>query len=436
MKYIYITFALLFSTHLLHADDCSGGRYTDYIFDSYTVDENNIYARKQMSNGTWQNLRYDVYQPKDDTETNRAAVFLAHGGGFINLLNQKSPDIVRIARDLVARGYVVISVEYREEPTFLSLLSEEAMVKALARALIDIRSATCYLMDTTLNYNNPYGVDPSRVIIGGVSAGAVSFLHAVFLDSLTWAPPQYQDWILEVEPNTQALLDDKYCGANVIGLINVSGAVMDTNWIKPYKANEYPAVMHVHGTADNIVPYDIGLPFGLPTLPKLMGSYPIDQKLQAIGVRSELDTWNGLGHVPFFGVDLSSLFSPNPSDVIFTPTVLNPTLEHIGEFCSSLVGCPDIILSATNDQANKLNFYPNPNYGQFTIDLPDLKTAANGHIQIVNTNGQLVFEQDFRPDEKTVALNTDLSKGIYTLIVDFDGPFENKYLEEQLVILN
>ncbi|MEZ5023562.1 MAG: T9SS type A sorting domain-containing protein [Chitinophagales bacterium] len=436
MKYIYITIILLFISSSIKADDCFGGRYIDYIFDDYIVDANNVFARKQTSNGVWQNLRYDVYLPKGDTETNRPAVFLAHGGGFINLIDQKSPDIVRIARDLVARGYVVFSVEYREEPTFLSLFSEEKMVKALATALIDIREATCYLMDTTINYNNPYGVDPSRVIIGGVSAGAVSFLQAVFLDSLTWAPPQYEEWILEVEPNTQALLDNKYCGANVIGLINVSGAILDTNWIKSYNADNYPPMMHVHGTSDDIVPYNIDRPFGLPTLPKLMGSYPIDQKLKSIGVRSELDTWNGLGHVPFFGLDLQALFSGNPLDFIFTPTVLNPTLKHIGEFCYSLLGCPELVLNNSNNAYQELSFYPNPNYGKFTIELPSLQGSTHGNLQIMNGAGQIMYNQDINSNNTQIEINQALSKGIYTVVLNYDGPFEKKYFSERMVVLD
>ena len=81
---------------------------------------------------------------------------LAHGGGYIDLLDQKSPDIVELAIDLVKRGYVVISLEYREEANPFVLLSEESMIKAVGRSLIDIRDATCSIMDTTINFGNPY----------------------------------------------------------------------------------------------------------------------------------------------------------------------------------------------------------------------------------------------------------------------------------------
>ncbi len=438
MKHIYLLLAVLVFSLTAQADDCYNGRYKDHVFTEYEVIKNVIYDRKQKSGGGWQNLYYDVYLPKGDEETNRPAVFLAHGGGFIDLMDQRSPDIVRLAQDLVLRGYVVFSVEYREEPTFFSLLSEEKMVKALGRALIDIRDATCSLMDTTLNHDNPWGVNHEKVIIGGVSAGAVSILQAVFLDSLTWVPQQYQEWLLEIEPNTQALLDDKYCGANVLGVINISGAILDTNWIKPDKADEYPPIMHIHGTADPIVPYNIARPFGLATLPKLMGSFPIDQKLQQIGVRSELDTWQGLGHVPILGINFQALFSPNPINVIFNPIVLDTSLIHMGEFCYSLIECnertTEAITGIDQSKASSLNFYPNPNNGNFYVQLPEINGSISGTLKIINSAGQAVFGALINSQDNEIKIQQDLVRDYYSVVVNYDGPLETNYFVGQLVV--
>jgi acetyl esterase/lipase len=434
MKIFYTLLLMCFVFDFASATDCYNGRYKEKVFSDYEVIKDVIYDRQQKSNGVWQDLMYDVYLPKNDTLTNRPAVVLAHGGGYIDLLDQRSPDIVKMAQELVLRGYVVFSLEYREEPTFLSLLSEEKMVKALSRSLIDIRNATCYLMDTTLNYNNPYGVDPQKVIIGGVSAGAVSFLHGVFLDSIDWVIPQYKEWILEIEPNTQALLDNKYCGATVIGLINVSGAIQDTAWIKAENVHKYPPMMHVHGTNDQIVPYDIDRPFGLPFLPKLMGSFPIDQKLQAIGVRSELDTWNGLGHVPFFGFEIEELFGDNPIDFLFTPVVLDPTIEHMVEFCYSLIDCNEIIVTGLDLQkTQELGFYPNPAPGQFTIDFPTEHLNQSGILQITNSAGQVVYIENIPFGTSSYMINHPFSKGYYTISVSYDGV--NRSYAGQLMVL-
>lgn len=313
-------------------------RYKDEIYQNYRRISNVPYGREVTSYGVLQRMVYNVYLPPfKDTINNRPAVMLAHGGGFINFLDQNSPDIVKIAEGLAKRGYVVFSVEYREEQSFLSLFNEKDMILAVARSLIDIRNATCQIMDTTLNHGNPFGVDHNRVFVGGVSAGAVSFLHAVFLDSLSWMPPQYQEWILELEPNTQALLDNKYCGANLLGVLNISGALLDTTWMKSYKKNEYPAILSVHGTADGIVPYKHRYPFDIKTLPKLFGSYFVDQRARNLGIKSELQVWPGYGHVPFIGINLNALFSSNITNVAFDEKRFNKTLNQTVDFFYNLL---------------------------------------------------------------------------------------------------
>ncbi len=437
-KFYFIFFAFLFSSFNAYSQeiDCLDGRYKNLIFDDYEVLNEIVYARKQRSDGKWQNLAYDVYLPKGDTVSNRPAIMLAHGGGYIDFINQKSPDIVRIAQDLVKRGYVVISVEYREEPSPFSLLSEENMVKAVGRALIDIRDATCSIMDTTIKYN-PYGADPDKVIIGGVSAGAVSFIQAVFLDSVAWLPPQYRDWILEVEPNTQALLDNKYCGANVLGLINISGAILDTSWIKAYKKDEYPAMLHFHGTRDGIVPYNVNRPFGLSNLPKLMGSYPINIKANELGMDSYLDTWGGYGHVPFLGFNLQALFSNNPIDIIFDQMVLDSTLSKIERFCYRLIDCNDIVSGLGYNVVGETSIAPNPNNGSFKVDIPLEFVGKNARMEIFDIMGKRVLPSKFiNTLTSSIRFNEYLSPGMYKMLFSIEGGGESSNVLVGNLIVN
>lgn len=435
MKIFYL-FVLLFGTiPYVSATDCYDGRYKEKVFEEIDFIDNMVYATKPRSDGRMVNLGIDVYLPHDDAETSRPAIMLAHGGGFIDLLDQKSPDIVKLAKEMAERGYVVFSVDYREEPTFLSLFSEENMVKAVGRALIDIRDATCFLMDTTLNYGNPFGVDPEKVFVGGVSAGAVSFLQAVFLDSLAWLPQQYQDWILEVEPNTQELLNNKYCGANVIGIINVSGAVLDTSWIKAYKADEYPAMMHVHGTRDPIVPYNIAHPFGIQVLPELMGSYPIDIRAQELGIRSELDTYVNQGHAPIIGLNLQALFSDDPGDVVFNQYIMNQTINHMVDFCYSLIDCREVaILGIEDNEALVLNTYPNPSHGSFAVTVPESLLMQPSQLEIFNSAGQSAVSRSVSPVETTIIIDEDLPSGIYHAVLRSMNGKKRVYAAQVMVV--
>ncbi len=412
-KVLYIVLLLSFFITPTYATDCFNGRYKNRVFSDFTIMNNIIYARKQTSDGRWQNLPYDVYEPKNDTVSKRPVVVLAHGGGYIDFLDQKSPDIVELAIDLVKRGYVVISLEYREEANPLVLLSEESMVKAVGRSLIDIRDATCSIMDTTINYGNPYRIDYSKVIVGGVSAGSVSFLHAVFLDSLSWMPPKYQQWILQVEPNTQALLDNKYCGANVIGMINISGALLDTAWIKPNKI--YPPILSQHGTADPIVPYNFDHPFHITALPKLMGSYLIDKRYKELGLRSEFQSWLGYSHVPFIGgFNIDALFSQNPSAIIFNPYVLDSTKRHIANFCYSLIDCDERITGIKQNIINSnISIFPNPSNGNFTIPIPKETRNNQWNLEIFDITGKLQFQQIYTNNTEFITINEKLPSGFY-----------------------
>jgi len=433
-KFLCSLFIVLYFFQPTNATDCFNGRYKNKIFTNYTVLNNIQYARKQRSDGIWQNLVYDVYQPKNDTATLRPVIVLAHGGGYIDLLDQKSPDIVELAIDMVLRGYVVISIEYREEANPLSLLSEENMVKAVGRSLIDIRDATCSIMDTTLNYGNPYKVDYSKVIIGGVSAGSVSFLHALFLDSLSWMPTKYQNWILQVEPNSQALLDNRYCGANIIGMINVSGAILDTAWIKPNRA--YPPMLSQHGTADPIVPYNYDNPFHIPMLPKLMGSYLIDKRYKDLGLRSEFESWNGYSHVPFIGgLNLDALFGTNPLAIIFNPMVLDSTKRHITNFCYSLIDCNQIT-SGIRENISKENLiiFPNPTTGNFIISIPKNINTNKWNLEMYDITGKQVFAQQYQGNKDFISMNENLPIGLYMIKMYYEQNNENNVYVGKITI--
>jgi hypothetical protein len=412
--------------------DCSGNRFKEKIFEEIEFIDNVIYATKQRSDGLWQHLGYDVYMPAGDIQGERPAIMLAHGGGYIDFIDQKSPDIVKLAREFAQRGYVVFSVEYREEPSPFSLFSVENMVKAVGRALIDIRDVTCHLMDTTITGGNPYGVDPEQVIVGGVSAGAVSFLQAVFLDSLSWLPQQYQEWILEVEPNTQALLDNKYCGANVRGIVNISGALLDTFWIKDYKLDEYPAIMSVHGGLDPIVPYGFDHPFGLPLLPRLMGSEIIDIRTRRCGLRHELDFYPSQGHVPILGVNWNALLTGDPIDFIFNQRIMNATLDHMTEFIFSLIDCDLQTVTAIDEsQVSALKFFPNPSANTLTVVLPERPIAER--IDIVNQLGQAVLSVTVMPFDNEVHIRHDLPPGVYAVVMR-TGTDERPPYTGQLII--
>ena len=76
----------------------------------------------------------------------------------------------------------------------------------------------------------------------------------------------------------KALLANKYCGATIKGIINISGAILDTNWIqgKQTISSTFIGTRNI----DPIVPFNYGKPFSIPVLPNLMGSYLINKDIK------------------------------------------------------------------------------------------------------------------------------------------------------------
>jgi hypothetical protein len=82
---------------------------------------------------------------------------------------------------------------------------------------------------------------------------------------------------------------------------NMWGAVADLNIIDP---DEKVSVLSIHGTADEIVPYEYDHPFKNALLvnrllmDKMYGSKPIHDRLKILGLRNRLVSLQGLGHEP------------------------------------------------------------------------------------------------------------------------------------------
>jgi predicted esterase len=161
-------------------------------------------------------LLMDVYRPDTgDTGVLRPAVVLAHGGAYHR--GSKEDDVVEDAnegglcntaiaeycRRLAARGYVCFSIGYRltgedPDPGTTPVISDpEAVSRARVdrvRELLELGPATNRMIADGMEaaaddvvtaivhvreHAKAYGIDPTRIAVGGFSAGATSALYAV-----------------------------------------------------------------------------------------------------------------------------------------------------------------------------------------------------------------------------------------------------------------
>jgi acetyl esterase/lipase len=117
-------------------------------------------------------LRLDLYRPKTKASRGRPLVIYIHGGGWQGGHTRHSGAFANwpgVLASLAAQGYVVASIEYR--------LSGEAPFPA---AFDDVKAALQWLRSQAA----VYGIDPSRAVIWGGSAGGhLAALTAVTCES-------------------------------------------------------------------------------------------------------------------------------------------------------------------------------------------------------------------------------------------------------------
>ena len=168
-----------------------------------------------------------------------ACVIFLFGGGFVGG-KRDAKDYISYFYSLAESGYTVVSIDYRlgmKGVSKESLASPEQFVGQLKYtidlAVEDLYDATNYVLGRT-----DWNIDPSRVIISGSSAGAVSVLQAEY------------DLV-----NKSELSRKLPEGFNYAGVISFAGAVLSLNGDLAFSEKPCP-VMLFHGNADANVPYD------------------------------------------------------------------------------------------------------------------------------------------------------------------------------------
>lgn len=410
---------------------CGSGRYFDKVFTELTFTPNIDYGglRKNLESG-YTRLLLDLYEPKNDPEPLRPLAILIHGGAFLDLpfIDKRSPDILNMAQDLVQRGYVVASPEYRLVKNPLALLFVEFMAREVVVSLLDANDAICYFVNSYYN-GNPHRIDINRMFVGGVSAGALISLHGLFVDRMDELGEPYTSAAQFVEQldqrDIQAALDNKYCGANILGGVSISGALIDTIIIKPKET----AVFFSHGTEDNIVPHNIARPFGIVTLPYMYGPGVIAEQMIRQGMRVEFESWEGAWHVPFLAFDWLKLLELDIDGFLIDRVKFDSTMNNIARFFQELMGCPTPVRDHTT---SSLSIYPNPSNGGVQITIPSALHQQTLLVQVVNTLGQTIASST-HSSSSSIKLEA-LPKGNYILRVQAIGTAENTIYTGKVVV--
>ena len=248
-------------------------------------------------------LHMDIYSPKDDSEKDRPAVLVMHGGAFAaGSKDDMEQQSVTYCDSLAARGFVAIAVQYRLGIT--ASLEDKVLTidslnfsRSVYRGIQDVRAAVRYVRSKV----SELGIDKDRIYMLGNSAGAILALENIYMDQASEVPPVAHD-----APDLGEL--DNYGVQGEIPLANAVvalwGAVHDLSVIEK---TDIPVLL-VHGTGDSTVLFKTGRPLGnlastlgvnsmmlraagISTInintPTLYGSFVIDSVLKAKKIEHE-----------------------------------------------------------------------------------------------------------------------------------------------------
>lgn len=390
-RYLLAIIAGLFLTNSFAQVDCSGGRYYTPIFTNLDSAMNVVYGNAEFSTGVFNDLKMDIWWPAGDLVQYRPAVILAHGGSFIGG-SKDDPGVRTHCRWLARMGYVAMSIQYRLGNPIDVILSadvESTFVNLVYRAVHDEMAAIRFLRKSVAVDGNPYQVDPSLIIVGGFSAGAIIANHLTYMDET------------ELPADIVVSSDGGYYGAsgnpgypvNPQAVLNYCGALADTIYLEP---GDVP-IMSIHGTDDGTVPYWTAMANpGVPVM-VVSGSGSIHQRALNIGVQNPLKTYWGAGHCDFWA-------NAQQADT---------TYQFAADFLEDQL-CIQHLYSEQHPNSVFFTAYPNPATDNLIIDIPGNDTEWK--LTVTNNLGQIVHHCIVPAGQKIFNLQViDLPSGIYVV---------------------
>ncbi len=313
---------------------CTGGRFAEPVFDCVDTTLNVPYGqgRQNWSStnilcqhgnlppyNSFQTLLADVYEPCNDTDTERPLLIAIHGGAFAA---GNKADLAPFCTEMAKRGYVVASISYRLALTQNVLcwnaeVDEIKFTRAFYRAMQDAKAAVRYFRANAAQY----GIDPDNIFVAGHSAGAFTALGVGYLADESERPSAADQrnycgfWF--GQPICADLGDIEGEGGNpgvssaIKGVIPMAGALPNLNYLN---GPGDPPLLLVHGTADDVVPYNSGCVLQslgplFNTCINVFGPGAIFPYADSIGMDVELLTFTppGAGH-GFTNAELDSIY--------------------------------------------------------------------------------------------------------------------------------
>lgn len=406
MNHFFTLLLSFFIISVVNSQSCDG-RYQTEIYTNVDVSTVDFGSAVNMAGDT-QVLKMDIYQAQGDTATDRPVVIFCFGGSFVGG-SRTSSELVSFARSLAKRGYVAASIDYRLAGNLFDLVNEEKLIKVVFGAVQDGKAAIRYFRKD-FDEGNSLGIDENQIFIGGTSAGGILAINLAYVDSLHKLPTSWQQWANEIGGMEGNSGNPGYC-SYVSGVFGFSGAVADTAFIN---SNDVP-FYGIHAEDDETVKYNYGPPLENPfvTVPvSLYGSYPLDIRLNNLGVYSSFDSYTGSDHPPLNGQNMATT-TTNLSAFLYNMLDCNPNnmkkanQQDCNDFYIETVDTTTAIRNVKSTHSWSL--YPNPTNNIVNIKGVDTFDA----VFIYDVYGKLIFTKDLFK-ESNISVNLDnYAKGVY-----------------------
>ena len=199
-----------------------------------SAQEKRTYAFVERDSTLW----LDVWTP-EVPRSDKACVVALFGGGFVSGERDNSLQTT-IAQQLTARGYTVVSPDYRlglKDSAMVASHSSLGKLQELFQWTIDIATEDCAAaVAYIVAHAGELNINPDRIVLTGCSAGAITVLQL--------------DYCRANQLPQAAVLPEGWKPAAVVPY---AGAVMCKGKPK-YKSAPAPTML-MHGTKDKIVAY-------------------------------------------------------------------------------------------------------------------------------------------------------------------------------------
>ena len=398
---LIIFFAPIFHPLSISAQNalgCDGKRYLQDVFPE-TTHTIGVEFGRNLASSLGASLLMDVVEPKGDVLTKRPLIILAFGGGFVSGARNEQY-MLDLCRTFARKGYVCATIDYRLYDFAKGFPDSLKISSTVIQAIQDMKAAIRYFKKNA-SLANAYRVDTANIILGGVSAGAITAMHTAEMDSTDNIPTWLRN-IVKTEGGFEGNAGNPGYSSAVKGALSFSGGLYQ----KEYLDKDDVPFMAYHGTNDVVVPFGYGLNvYRFYT----DGDSSCNAYARSLGIKSNLVTVKGGGHTDIY--DPTGPYAANLADF----------LSRASLFLKQLV-CGESITAQTQDIDNQaVKIYPNPSDEMMTLSFDKNnsnvtfnRAGQEGYrITVYDVIGRQVFDSGKQYSDSFNLNKKDFGKGLF-----------------------